>query len=145
MRGGDALIACRPLQPYTWKPIEGGGKRLFSPFLKNGIVVQVAARSEFADLEAFRRAIIALPLEQKLDPVPFARFRSLRRHTLEFTFGRPGRVDGVPLDYARWPLFGGPFVEAAVDFERLTLKYGNMRRVLDFRALTVTNEPTIVR
>jgi hypothetical protein len=26
-RGGDTYIACRPLQPYTWKPIEGGGRR----------------------------------------------------------------------------------------------------------------------
>src|SRR6185436_5233916 len=77
-RGGDALIACRPLQPYTWKTIEGGGRRMFSPLLKNGIVVQVAARSEFASLEAFRRAILALPLEHKLDPVPSVRFQSLR-------------------------------------------------------------------
>jgi hypothetical protein len=139
--GGDALIACRPLQPYTWKPIEGGGKRLFSPYLKNGMVVQVAARSEFSDLDAFRRAILALPFDYKLDPLPSVRFRSLRGRTLEFTYGQPGRVNAVALDYARWPLFGGPFVEAAVDSERLTLKYGSMRRVLDFRALTVTDQP----
>ena len=69
-RGGDALIACRPLRTYTWKPIEGGGRRLFSPYLKNGIVVQVAARSEFTDMDAFRRAILALPLEFSLDPTP---------------------------------------------------------------------------
>ena len=44
MRGGaSAYIACRPMQPYSWKPIEGGGRRLFSPYLKNGFVVQVAA------------------------------------------------------------------------------------------------------
>src|SRR5439155_17147814 len=69
-RGGDALIACRPLQPYTWKPIDGGGRRLFSPYLKNGMVVQVAARAEYGDMAAFRRAILALPLEFKLDPTP---------------------------------------------------------------------------
>jgi hypothetical protein len=46
-KGGDAWIACRPLQPYSWKPIEGGGRRMFSPYLKNGVVVQVAATSEF--------------------------------------------------------------------------------------------------
>ena len=86
-RGGDALIACRPLQPYSWKPIEGGGKRLFSPYLKNGIVVQVAARSEFADMEAFRRAILALPLEYKLEPVPVGPLRLLRGRTLDFTYG----------------------------------------------------------
>ena len=25
-RAGDAFIACRPLQPYAWKPIDGGRK-----------------------------------------------------------------------------------------------------------------------
>ncbi len=138
-RGGDAWIACRPLQPYTWKPIEGGGRRLFSPYLKNGIVVQVAARAEFATLDAFRAAILALPLEFQLASVPSVKFRSLRGKSLSFTYGETPRVDGVALDYAHWPLFGGPFVEAAVDSEQLTLKHGTARRVLDFKKLTVTD------
>jgi hypothetical protein len=138
-RAGDAWLACRPLQAYSWKPIEGGGKRLFSPYLKNGMVVQVAARSEFADLEAFRRAILALPLEFKLSPAPSVRFKSLRGKLLEFTYGQTPRVNGVPLDYERWPLFGGPFVEAAADSEQMILKYGKMRRTLDFKRLTVTD------
>jgi hypothetical protein len=137
-RGGDAWIACRPLQPYSWKPIEGGGRRMFSPYLKNGMVVQVAARSEFADIDAFRRAILALPFEKRLEGRPSVRFRSLRGRLLEFTYGEAGRVDGVPVDYGRWPLFGGPFLQADVDSERLTMKFGTTRRVLDFRTLTVT-------
>jgi hypothetical protein len=138
-RGGEALIACRPLQPYTWMPIEGGGKRLFSPYLKNGMLVQVAARSEFGDLEAFRKAILALPLKIAVDPAPRVTFRSLRGKSLEFTYGDVPNVDGKPLDYEHWPLFGGPFLEAGVDSEQLTLKYGAMRRTLDFRRLTVTD------
>jgi hypothetical protein len=140
-RGGDAFLACRPLQPYSWKPIEGGGKRLFSPYLENGMVVQVAARSEYNDMESFRRAILALPLEFKLNPVPSVRFRSLRGKSLSFTYGQTPRVNGAPLDYERWPLFGGPFMEAAVDSEQLVLKHGKMRRTLDFRRLTVTDVP----
>ncbi len=140
-RGGDALIACRPLQPYVWKPIQGGGKRLFSPYLKNGMVVQVAARSEFAGLDAFRSAILGLPLEIRLEPTPTVRFRSLRGAQLEFTYGQTPRANGVALDYGHWPLFGGPFVEAAVDSGQLTLKYGHMRRTLDFQRLTVNNTP----
>jgi hypothetical protein len=139
-RGGDALIACRPLQPYSWRPIEGGGRRLFSPYLKNGMVVQVAARSEFADMDAFRRAILALTFEFKLESTPTVRFRSLRGKLMTFTYGERPQVDGVPLDYEHWPLFGGPFVESAVDSERLIIKYGTMRRTLDFRALTVADE-----
>jgi len=139
MRGGEALIACRPLQPYVWRPIEGGGRRLFSPYVKNGMVVQVAARSEYPNLEAFRRAILALPIEITIDPVPAVRFHSLRGKTLEFTYGQTPKVNGIALDYAHWPLFGGPFVEAAVDSEQLILKYGYMRRKLDFRQLSVTD------
>jgi hypothetical protein len=138
-RGGEAFIACRPLQPYTWRPIEGGGRRLFSPYLKNGMVVQVAARSEFQTMDAFRRAILALKLEYKLDPAPTVTFGGLRGKTLTFTYGQIPRMSGVPVDYDHWPLFGGPFVEAGVDSERLTLKYGKMRRTLDFRNLTVTD------
>lgn len=135
-RGGDALIACRPLQPYAWRPIEGGGRRLFSPHLRNGMVVQVAARSEFKDMDAFRQAILALPLEFKLDPVPTVRFRSLRGRSLQCTYGRPPLINGAVLDYSKWPLFGGPFLEAAVDSEQLLLKHGTSRLKLDFRALT---------
>jgi hypothetical protein len=140
-RGGDAYIACRPLQPYSWREIEGGGRRLFSPYLKNGMVVQVAARSEFASMDAFRAAILALRLEHKLAPVPSVRFVSLRGKTLSFTYGETPRVNGVALDYGRWPLFGGPYLEAAVDSEQLILKHGTMRRTLDFRRLTVTDTP----
>jgi hypothetical protein len=105
------------------------------------MVVQVAARSEYQDLESFRRAVLALPLEFHLTPIPSVRFRSLRGKALEFSYGEAPRVNGVAVDYAHWPLFGGPFVEAAVDSEQLTLKYGTMRRTLDFRLLTVTDTP----
>jgi len=140
MRGGDSTyIACRPLQPYSWKPIAGGGRRLFSPYLKNGFVVQVAASSEYPDLASFGKAIAKLPLEFRLEPIPTVKFRSLRGTQLEFTYDSTPQVGGKPLDYQHWPLFGGPFLEAGVDSEQLLLKYGNMRRMLDFRTLTAVD------
>jgi len=138
-RGGDAYIACRPLQPYSWRPIEGGGRRLFSPHLQNGMVVQVAARSEYPDMEAFRAAILALKLEFHLTPVPTVRLVSLRGKRLVFTYGQSPEVNGSPLEREHWPLFGGPFLEAGVDSQQLVLKHGSMRRTLDFRSLTVTD------
>ncbi|HLJ17226.1 MAG TPA: hypothetical protein VKV15_22215 [Bryobacteraceae bacterium] len=139
-RGGEALIAFRSLQPYLWKPLAEGGKRLFSPYLKNGVIVQVAAQSEYASMEAFREAILALPLQTNLQPEPHVRFRSLRGNLMDFTWGQTPKLNGEPLDYAAWPLFGGPFVESAVDSQKLILKYGHMRRTLDFRTLTVVDE-----
>ncbi len=139
LRAGEAYIACQPLQPYSWKPIAGGGRRLFSPYLKNGVVVQVAAASEYRDLDAFGTAIKALRLVFRYEPVPSVRFKSLRGSTIEFTWGETPRVNGRALDYANWPLFGGPFIESAVDSQVMTIKHGNMRRVLDFKKLQVTD------
>ena len=140
MRAGDStFIACKPLQTYEWKPIAGGGRRLFSPYPKNGVVVQVAAQAEYPDLAAFGRAILKLPLETSLEPTPRVRFRTLRGRNIDFTYGGVPSVNGTPTDYQHWPLFGGPFLEAAVDSERLVMKYGRMRRTLDFRALSITD------
>ena len=130
-RGGDALIAFRPLQPYEWKPIDGGGRRLFSPYRKNGVILQVAAASEYPSMAHFRKAIVALPLEAQMEPAPAVRFRSLRGADMRFTYGMD------PVDYSKWPLFGGPHLEAGVDSEQLIIKHGSKRRVLDFRRLTV--------
>jgi len=66
-----------------------------------------------------------------MEPTPSVRFHSLRGKMLAATYGETPQVDGKSLQYDRWPLFGGPFVEAAVDSEQLVLKYGKMRRVLD--------------
>jgi hypothetical protein len=140
-RGGDAWIACRPLQPYFWKPIEGGGRRLFSPYLKNGFVVQAAPVSEYPSLAAFQKAILALPLRLRTDPVPAVAFRSLRGRNLEFAYDAEPAIDGRPRDLAAWPLFGGPFLNAPVDSRMLKLSHGGVERVLDFRTLTITERP----
>jgi hypothetical protein len=99
-RGGDAWIAVRTLQPYVWRPIEEGGKRLLSLHRRNGTILQAAAASEYPTLDAFRRAILALPLEYKTEPVPSVRFRSLRGKVMEFTWGEIPKVDSRPLNYA---------------------------------------------
>lgn len=140
MRGGDALIACRPLQPYFWREIEGGGRRMFSPYLQNGVVVQAAAAPEFASLDAFRDAILALPLKFATTPRPSVQFRSLRGATIDFTYGETPVIDGKPLDYTRWPLFGGPFLEAAADSEILVIQYAGQRRILDFKRNRIGGE-----
>ncbi len=139
-RGGRTRIAYRPLAPYVWKPIEGSGRRLFSPYLKNGTVVQAASVDEFPTAEAFRKAVKALRLEFALEPEPRAVFRTLRGKMLEFTYGEAPRIDGKPLDYAAWPAFGGPFLHGKAGEPRLEMTYKGKRRVLDFRTLTVTED-----
>ena len=140
-RGGDALIACRPLQPYTWKPIEGGGRRLFSPYLKNGMVVQVAARSEFAGHGRVppRDSGAAARVQTRshpLGPLPLAARQDAGVHLRPGAAHRRGPARLRALAAVRRTLRRG-----RGRFRTATLKYGNMRRVLDFRRLTVTDTP----
>lgn len=139
-RGGNVRIAYRPLAPYEWRPIEGGGRRLFSPYLKNGAVVQAAPVSEYTAADQFRKAILALPLEARTEPKPAVRFRTLRGRLMEFVYGEQPKVEGRPLDYERWPAFGGAYVEAQPGVPRLTMTHGGVRRVVDLAALEVREQ-----
>jgi hypothetical protein len=136
-RGGDALIAYYPLAPYEWRDEPGGDRRLHSPHLKNGALVQLAPASSFASLDAFAGAVRALPLEASTEPVPRVRYRTLGGDTVEAAYGEAPRVNGVAVDYASWPLFDGPFLKAATGGRTLELRHGRLRRRLDFETLTI--------
>lgn len=142
-RGGEALIAYYPLAPYRWEEQPDAWdenrkhRRLVSPHLKNGAVVQVAPASAYASMEAFRAAVRALPLEVSTHPVPSVRFTTLGGATMELTYGETPRLNGTPVDYAAWPLYDGPFLRAAPESRRLEMRYGALRRLLDFNTLTI--------
>ncbi len=136
-RGGDALIAYFPMAPYVWRQEADGSLRLHSPHLKNGAVVQVAPAVDFASFEAFKAAVRALPLEVSTEPVPRVRFTTLRGAVLEAAYGQTPQIDGAAVDYERWPLFDGPFLSAEKGSRMLEMRYGPLRRLLDFNTLTV--------
>jgi hypothetical protein len=150
-QGGQAYLAYRPLAPYHWikymhrnggwaKVTEDlGGRLLVSPHVQNGTIVQAAAASEFKSFEAFKAAINALPLEFALAPVPTVKFTSLRGKAIAFTYGQTPVVNGMPVDYASWKLFQGPYLNAEVGGRQLTITHGRLQRVLDFKTLTITD------
>ncbi len=130
-KGGNTYLAYYPLAPYEWKPMDGGGRRLYSPHLKNGTIVQAAAAKEFPSFEAFREAILKLPLETKREPVPSVHFRSLRGHDLRFTYNGLRLVDGKPIRFETWKLFEGPFLNAEKGSHKLTLTHGILKEVIE--------------
>ena len=135
-RGGEALIAYFPLAPYEWRDEDGGDRRLHSPHLKNGAVVQVASASTYT-FDAFRDAVRALHLEFTIEPVPRIHFETLRGSVVDVAYGEVPRVDGKRIDYEAWPLFEGPFMMSEKGSGRLELRSGSMRRLLDFENLAV--------
>ncbi len=140
-QGGRAYLAYRPVAPYEWRPLEVGGKRLFSPHRKNGTILQVAGEGEFASWEEFKQRIRALPLTIERETRVRVAFTTLRGRQLECEYGAAPRVDGRTVDHAReWKLFAGPYLNAEIGSERLTLTHGKLQRVLDFTVPRVTEE-----
>ncbi len=142
--GTGTYLAYRPLAPYTWgttwswaKDKDKGDRRLISPHLKNGTIVQAAEAKEFGSFADFQAAIRALPLSYQLEPKPTVTFKSLRGHTLSFTYGEAPLVDGKRVDFSKWKLFEGPYLNAEKGSRRLTITHGELERVLDFNTLSV--------
>jgi|UniRef100_UPI00404B4F04 hypothetical protein len=153
-QGGRAYLAYRPLAGYHWIPylhynggwakekLPVGGQLLTSPHLKNGTIVQAASASEFESFDAFKVAIVALPLEFALEPVPTVKLTTLRGKKIIFTYGQAPGADGEPADYSQWKLFEGPHLNAEIGGRKLTITHGRLQRVLDFNTLTIADTVT---
>ena len=150
-QGGRAYLAYRPLAGYELQPLariksswtgeraDTGDKRLYSPHLKNGTIVQAASADEFKDFAAFQAAIRALPLEFGLEPVPTVKFTSLRGRKIVCTYGKAPVLDGKKVDYSKWKLFEGPYLNADKGSRKLTITHGRLERVLDFNTLAISD------
>jgi hypothetical protein len=150
-QGGQAYLAYRPLASYELQPLaritsswtgeraNTGDKRLYSPHLKNGTILQVASAEEFENFAAFQAAIRALPLEFQLEPVPTVKFTTLRGKKVVCTYGSTPVVDGQAVDYSKWKLFEGPYLNAEKGSRRLTITHGPLERILDFNTVTISD------
>jgi hypothetical protein len=156
-QGGETYLAYYPLASYDWIPHQGyrqlprqgngyrwerfdtGSKLLTSPHLKNGTIIQAAATSEFKNFAEFQAAIRSLPLEFNLEPTPTVTMRTLRGKKIVCTYGEAPIVNGQPLDYTKWKLFEGPYLNAERDSRKLTITHGRLKRILDFNTLTISD------
>ncbi|MFQ5771279.1 MAG: hypothetical protein ACE5HX_12125, partial [bacterium] len=136
-RGGDALIAYYPLAPYQWQKEPDGSWRLFSRALKNGAVIQAAPVSDYPFWPAFKNRIRSLPIICQFQDKPKVLFTTLTGDKLEFTFNDQPKINGNPVNYADWKLFDGPFLYAEKGSRKLEMRYGKLRRLLDFNTLTI--------
>ena len=151
-RGGDAFVALLPLSDYDWAEHRSwpnpwdpttseltGSRLLISRGGFTGTVVQVASAAEFADLDVFRSAVEAAPLEFGLDPCPWVRLTSIRGTRIEVEHGRDARVDGVPVRAEDWQLFEGTHLFSALRSGIVSIRHGGLERILDFATLTTTD------
>ena len=159
-QGGPAYFAYLPFAPGEWKPLgwtgllasgaggwfsigfkeySKGDQCLVSGSLKNGYIVQVAPARAFRSFDDFKAAIRALPVQFSLQPVPQAEFTTLDGSTMRVRYGAIPVLNGVPVDYSRWPSFESPFANSREGTGIFDIHYGPEHYILNFRKLTITD------
>lgn len=157
--GGTVLFAFRYLQPSSWGPHRDKEMCdvLRSDSRKNGWVLETSPVAPFAgggvDAELARFAA-AVSAKTKTDAsginaaTPRFSYRSLTGHLLDITFrghkeAYAGQhlIDGKPVDYTSFPMFGNPWVKQAHNGDTLTIQHGNRSLAYDFKKWTRTESP----
>ncbi len=156
--GGSVLFAFRYVQPYYWDNIQKANCDILrSDSRNNGWILDTSPVPPFAgggidaELDRFSNAFLS---RVKLDasaidsPKPTISYRSLSGHILELTYrahkdpyAGQDVIDGKPVDYSSFPLFGDPWVTQPLGGDVLTISHGGEILTYNFRNWTRTDFP----
>lgn len=136
-QAGDTYVGWYPLQPIDWKE-EKDNWRLRSHPLQNGYVIEVRSQAEIGSFAAFQQQLRTHIPQANLQTKAVAiNYTNLDNAKMSFAFPEVRQLDGKPVDLTQYQLFAGPFLNAEVGSEKLTMTYKNKRRVLDFTKLVI--------
>lgn len=159
-KAGDTYVGWYPLQEYEWKEEfenpgnslnkigrpqlervkETGNWRLRSHKLQNGYVIEVRSKDEIGSFEKFREQLRKHIPKASLKPGGVsAEYATLNGDRMQFSFPEGRKLNGKAVDLSKYKLFEGPFLNADVGSEQLTLTYKNRRMVLDFKNVKITH------
>jgi hypothetical protein len=136
-RAGSIYFAVRTSEAGRWTE-QPDHFRLTLAGPVAAVVLEVARASEYSSFDEFCRQVAR-------NPVVFdraakrLRYRSSRGREIEVASSGERRLDGRPVNLDDWPLFEGPWVNAARGTRVITIEHGGERVVLDFNDLSVTH------
>jgi hypothetical protein len=158
-KAGDTYVGWYPLQEYEWKEElespsnslndigrpqldrvkETGNWRLRSYKLQNGYVIEVRSKDEIGSFEKFTAGLRSHIPKAALTPGAVSvRYTTLGGDKMDFAFPEKRILNGTPVDLSRTKLFEGPFLNAEVGSEKLTITYKSKKMVLDFKAVKIS-------
>jgi hypothetical protein len=159
-KAGRTYVGWYPLQEYRWMdetetPAQGKAGigpadktwsdkgvthyRLRSYHLQNGYVIEVRSASEVGSFEKFCAGLRThIPKASNVPGSVKVDYVTLENHRMHFGFPEDRVFDGKTVDLTKYPLFEGPFLNAAVGSEQLRITYKGQRMLLDFKTLKVT-------
>jgi len=159
-RAGTTYIGWYPLQEGEWieeREAPGQAKnvigrpenlaqkqtirnwRFRSHHNQNGYVIEVRSEREIGSFRKFVSSLRThIPRAVLVPGKVSVAYTSLNNDRMTFAFPESRMLNGKAVDLSKTKLFEGPFLNAEVGSERLTMTYKGMKRVYDFRSVTVT-------
>jgi hypothetical protein len=95
------------------------------------VIVEVARKADFPPIDAFRKAVLALPMKTD-DGVLTHTGLSGDRFTFHTNQTQVPQVNGTPVDLALDKVYDSPFVQSDWDSGVVTIHKGGRKLVLDF-------------
>ncbi len=151
-KAGDTYVGWYPLQEYEWieefenlppssasTVKESGNWRLRSHKLQNGYVVEVRSKEEIGSFERFRALLRKRTPKAQLAPGRVSvDYTTIDGARMEFSYPDTRKLNNRIVDLSKTKLFDGPYLNAEVGSERLTITHRKTKRILDFKKLTIT-------
>jgi hypothetical protein len=139
-RAGNTLIGWYQLRDYEWREEEINW-RLHSPYRQNGYIIEVRTMGEYDDLLHFVTTLRNhIPESTISEGDVSATYRNLNGGLLNFSFPDKRFLNGSEVDLSDYKLFDGAFLQAEVGSQKLTMRYKEMKRVLNFKTLEITDQ-----
>ena len=137
-RAGAAFFAVRTSEAGRWSE-EADHFRLTLTAPVAAVILEAASASEYPSFDAFCERILRnrVRFDRSAKRVTYT---SSRRREIEVTARGERRLDGRAVDLENWPLFEGPWVNAAKGSRIITLEYRPERIILDFNDLSIRQE-----
>lgn len=136
-RAGNTLIGWYPLRKYDWIE-EVINWRLHSHYRKNGYVIEVRSMDEYDTFTEFRNALGEhIPYLNIQGTGVKLTYRNPDDEHLQFTFPDERFINESPVNLDDYKLFDGKYLQADVGSRQLTIRYKDMKRILNFETLEV--------
>ncbi len=146
---GSVLVAVTSADAFDWNPQSGirnpaskpraGDSEFRVMKTKTAVAIETALPSEFPggtpaeQLAEFRDRLLAkTKIEFQLGAKPLGRYTDRAGHTVECQFDGADKIDGVPVDYAHWPVLENPWMHQAAGNESLFVQADGNAMVYDF-------------
>ncbi len=156
-KAGDTYVGWFPLAPGEWSEeyeltnqqfnsgtsslnkngsLELRNYRLRSHYPQNGYVVEVHSQDEIGSFSVFHHKLIGHIPQANLQPGAVSvTYVNVNGEKMEFCFPERRLLNGEPIDLTSYKLFEGPFLNAEVGSQKLTLTCQDLKMVLDFKNL----------